>query len=182
MKKKTHHRRSPRGTNYKTLGLAAAAGVAAVVGLGFAQTKIDYVRDHWYAGPLALGGVALILAKRMPTISIGLVAAAGLLGYMGYQANSEAQASKPANPAPATAGFSFGNRTDAGLTSAMPGHQTDAGALRRMTVRGDSGLYETGAGSLQGGGATPLLRSQAGALMGAGASAALRSSAAGLSQ
>lgn len=164
-KKIRHHRRGHRGSSsIKTLGFAAAAGVAAVVGLGFLQTKVETVRQYWYAGPALLGVGAFALKKKMPTIAIGLAAAAGLLAYMGYQANAEATAS---------ASSSTPKQGSAGLT--------DAGALRRMSIRGDSGMYETGAGSLQGATATPLLRSQAAGLMGAAANAVLQSSAAGLS-
>jgi len=157
-----HH--SAGGTNYKTLGLAAAAGVAAVVGLGFAATKVETLRTYWYAGPavLAVGGV--LLAKKMPTIALALVSAAGIFGYMGWMAKSEADKQATKGGEKATAGY-------------------EAGAFM---ARQDSGLYErnagmlSGAGTLQGAGANRRL-SSAGALQGVDVARAMRSrGAAGL--
>jgi hypothetical protein len=147
--KRKHHplyRRHHSGgaTNYKALGLAAAVGVAAVVGLGFAQTKVEYLRVHWYAGPAVLAVGGALLAKRMPTIALGLVASAGVFGYIGYMANAEAEKAAAQNQPPKPAAGFYGS---AGL---------DAGAYRGM-LRQDSGLFErgnagmlTGAGALQG--------------------------------
>lgn len=147
--KKSHHRRGPRGTSLKTLGLAAAAGVASVVGLGYAQTKIDFFRDRWYAAPAALAGGAFLLSRKMPTVAIGLAAAAAIFGYIGYKANADAQA-KAGEKSPSQA---------AGMH--------DAGAVRRMAVRRDSGLFDRSqAGSMQGPGAPALLFKQAGVLLG----------------
>lgn len=149
----------------KTLGLAAAAGVAAVVGLGFLQTKVEFLRTNWYATPLVLAGGGLLLAKRMPTIAIALVAGAGIFGYMGWMAKQQAA------PA-ASAGFGA--------------YGFEAGSYGRM-VRQDSGLFERNAnagllsaGTLQGALAGSRTNA-AGALQGAGVQAAMRSrGAAGL--
>jgi hypothetical protein len=168
-RKKSHpfRRRSSGGrSNYRNLGLAAAAGVAAVVGLGFAQTKVEMLRTHWYAAPAVLAVGGALLVKRMPTIAIALLGAAGVFGYMGFKANADAVAAqsgaKSGLPAtPATAGFQ-----DAGRIPPM-------GMLRR-----DSGMYERGtsAGSMQGVGARSMLAGQAGALLGPGASEAMNPS------
>lgn len=167
-RKKSHpfRRHSSGGrTNYRNLGLAAAAGVAAVVGLGFAQTKVEMLRTNWYAAPAVLAVGGALLAKRMPTIAIALLGAAGVFGYMGYKANADAVAAqsgaKSGLPAtPATAGFA------------------DAGRIPMMGLRRDSGMYERGtsAGSMQGVGARSLLAGQAGALLGPGASEAMNPS------
>lgn len=164
-----HRRSTAGGTSYKTLGLAAASGVAAIVGIGFLAAMKgsvgDSYRAHWYIAPALLGAGGLVLAKRMPTIAVSLVAAAGVVAYLGFKANSDAQA-------PADKG-------SAGFYDA-------AGAFPRH-FRGDSGLYEyggnagallnaqnapfTGAGVLHGLGAQSgnLQNTTAGALMGTGA-------------
>jgi len=145
------------------MGLAAAAGVATVVALGYAQTKVDFLRSNWYAAPLVLAAGGLLLAKRMPTIAVALVAGAGIFGYMGYQANAAAVAQAGGGAKPAAAGFGAYGFSDAGAYHPM--------------MRSDSGMFERahpGAGALMGAGMRgQLIARQAGALMGAGAEAAV---------
>ena len=156
--KKVHHRSGGRRTSYGGLALAAGVGVAAVIGLGFAQTKVEMLRTNWYAAPLVMVGGAALLANRMPTIAAGLAVCAGVFGYMGFQANAAAVAAqsgaKSGLPAPAsTSGYG------------------EAGAYRPQ-ARLDSGMFERGAGAMQGNAARTLLAHQAGTLMGSGAAKA----------
>lgn len=167
MAKRKHHfrRAGSRGPSYKTLGLAAVAGVAGVVGIAYAQAKVPFVRDHWYVAPAAAGLGAVVLARKMPAIAVALAAVAGIFAYTGYQASS------------AAAQASSGTTTNQGASGF-----TDAGAMRRMAVRRDSGLFERNgnAGALQGARAGQLLFEQAGSLQGPGNRAIRTSSAAGL--
>ncbi len=163
MKKRAHRfHHGRRGVSYKTLGLGVAAGVAAILGAKFLADHVQAVRERWYAPPLLAAAGALLLAKKMPTIAVGLAAAGGVIGYIAYQANQ----SNPSKAAESASGL-FG---DAGY------HQG-----RRMSVRGDSGLFDRSgnAGALMGAGAPTVAREQAGALMGSAARPVLRQQSAG---
>ncbi len=174
MAKRKHHRRhsrrSSRGSaSIKALAFGALAGGAAVVGLGYANDKIAFLRSHWYAAPgaLAAGAVGLMVLRKAPIISLALAAAAAVIGVQNYRADQAQQSKKTeTSPNQGTAGYG------------------EAGRVRRMAIRGDSGMHERpgNAGALQGARAGQLLFEQAGSLQGPGSRAIRTSSASGLTQ
>lgn len=92
-----------RGAGRRFAGGAKGSAVEGVVGVvGYfahktASEKIDFVRDKWWSGPVAMGVLGHVLKKKAKTAQVGtaLLGAAGYAGAFGYSLNKAAQAGKP---------------------------------------------------------------------------------------
>ena len=151
-----------RNPDFKIIGIAAAAGIATLVGGIFIVDKVQFLKDHWYAAPaLTLAGSAFLL-KKMPTVGIAVAGAAGLMLYMGYMATKDLPKKEESKGYDAGAGY--------WLQGARLGPQP----------RRDSGLYErSNAGAFLGQAALAQLASQSGALLGSDATAQIRTQSGG---
>lgn len=62
-------------------GIGAAAQVVGAMG----ADKVDFVKNHWYGEPAALGLGAFLLVRRKPTWAYALAGAAGYAGTFNYR-------------------------------------------------------------------------------------------------
>lgn len=140
------------------IGIAVGAG-AAVAGQQIAKSKNEWVDKHWYAVPVIGAGGALLLAKKHPMLAAAVAGAAGLVGYLQYQANKEAEAQKQkqGTQPPSTTGAwnrgAFGGSMrglgpDSGLVEHTPAgrvHGVERGLPRKQTgspYPGDTGAIQ----------------------------------------
>jgi len=128
--------------DWKITVFAAAVGAVAIIGGAYLANKVTFLQTYWYALPLGMAAVGMLLMKRMPLVGIGLAVVGGALGYEGYQA--QASATKTAPPAGGFSDAGWAMRHDSGLreTAALIGQNG------RLTAR--HGGAASGAGALIG--------------------------------
>lgn len=109
-----------RGAGRRFAGGAKGSAVEGVVGVvGYfahktASEKIDFVRDKWWSGPVAMGVLGHVLKKKAKTAQVGtaLLGAAGYAGAFGYSLSKAAAA-------PETKGLMSSGYDASGLQSSV---------------------------------------------------------------
>jgi len=114
------HKRHSRGhvhrihnPDWKITLFAAAVGAVAIIGGAYLANKVTFLQTYWYALPLGMAAVGMLLMKRMPLVGIGLAVVGGALGYEGYQAQSSSNSTSPSAKGFSDAGWAM--RQDSGL-------------------------------------------------------------------
>jgi hypothetical protein len=87
-------------------GIGAAAGIVGAMG----ADKVDFIKQHWYGEPAALGVGAFLLVRRKPTWAYALAGAAGYAGQFNYKL-SQFQNGKSQTDPMATKQFGAGGAT-----------------------------------------------------------------------
>lgn len=76
--KKSRTRRAAASAG--SVGFSVAAGGVAALGIQAMASRVEFIRDNWYAAPLAIGAVGYMLRKRRKWSK----ASGALLGICGY--------------------------------------------------------------------------------------------------
>lgn len=69
--------------------ITVLAAASAAFAANYANSKSEWLASHWYVSPLALAVGGHLLRGKYESLGAGLVGAAGVLAYMGWQAQSE---------------------------------------------------------------------------------------------
>lgn len=84
--------------------MGGGIGAAAQVVGEMASDKIDFIKNHWYGEPAALGLGAFLLIRRKPTWAYALAGAAGYSGTFRYKLDQFQQGKRQTSPVPSFSG------------------------------------------------------------------------------
>ncbi len=88
------------------LAMGVGIGGAAQFAADFVATKVDFVKNHWYGEPAALGVGAFLLIRRKPTWAYALAGAAGYSASFRYKLNQFQLGKSQTSPVPTFAASS----------------------------------------------------------------------------
>ena len=131
--------------SYKQTGMCAASGAGAYYLAKVASEKVNFLKDSWWATPLAMAFLGHFLTRKNPAIGHALVGVAGYMGAMAYDWKSQIEKQKTASGQPAAKGLD-----DAGAFSSQvfesagvqpfAGELSDAGGLQPIASGFDDGV------------------------------------------
>lgn len=88
MKKKRFHRVRHHAGNAmrggKATGISAVTGAGSAFAIGKLSEHVAFIRDNWYAPPIALLIAGHYVKRKRPNIGASIIGAAGAIGYYSY--------------------------------------------------------------------------------------------------